>query len=64
MLFLCLDVKMQSIHLVCSLYLTCSVLMFLQVVSSSYKSSKVKERGGKVNDSCKSGSPSVIVVKI
>lgn len=52
---------MQSIHWVYNLYLTCNVLLFLEVVSGSYKSSKIKERDGKVNDSCKSGSPSIIV---
>lgn len=48
---------MQSIYL----YLTCSILLVLEIVSSSYKSPKIKERGKKVNDSCKSGSPSVTV---
>lgn len=48
----------------CSLYLTCRVLLFLQVVSSSYKYSEIKERGGKVNGSSKPRSSSGIVVKI
>lgn len=51
--FLLPDVKMQSIHLVCNLYFPDSVLLFFEVVSSSYKSSKLKERGGKENVSCK-----------
>ena len=48
----------------CSLYLTCSTLLLLQVGSWSYEPSKMNERGVKVNSSRKPRSSGGIVVKI
>lgn len=49
----CFQIQEFGVFIRCVVCLSCGALLFLQVVSSSYKSSIIKESRGKVNESHK-----------